>query len=190
MDAIRADGGAAQAVTIDVTAAASIEDGLAQAETRSGPVTVLVNNAGVALTRKALDLDEADWDRVVDTNLKGAWLMAQEAARQMVAQKRGGSIVNIASILGLRVAGAVAPYAAAKAGLLQLTKALAVEFARYGIRVNAIAPGYVATESTATSSPPSPGTGADQAHSAAAPRLARRPGRAAAAAGFRRRRAI
>jgi NAD(P)-dependent dehydrogenase (short-subunit alcohol dehydrogenase family) len=106
----------------------------------------VVNNSGVASTQAALDLDPADWDRILDTNTKGAWLVARAAARRLIDAGRGGSIVNIASIAGLRVAGRLAPYAASKAALLQLTKALALEWARYGIRVNAIAPGYVETD--------------------------------------------
>ena len=113
---------------------------------RFGPVTVLINNAGVTITKPALDLSEADWDGVVDTNLKGVWLAAQASARRMVRHGTGGSIVNVASILGLRVAGAVAPYTVSKAAVVQLTQALALEWARHRIRVNALAPGYVQTE--------------------------------------------
>jgi NAD(P)-dependent dehydrogenase (short-subunit alcohol dehydrogenase family) len=119
---------------------------MAQAEATFGPIHAVINNAGVTATKPALDQDERSWDSVVDTNLKGVWLVAQAAARRMVASKMKGSIVNIASILGLRVAGAVAPYAISKAGVIQMTKALALEWARYGIRVNALAPGYFMTE--------------------------------------------
>ena len=96
-------------------------------------VTVLINNAGVTATRAALDVDEKTWDQVIDTNLKGVWLTAQAAARRMVKNATGGSIVNIASILGLRVAGGVSPYAVSKAGVVQLTKSLALEWARHKI---------------------------------------------------------
>lgn len=146
VESVRAAGGAAEAVVMDVTDQASIERGLDAAEAAFGPVTVLVNNAGVTVTRAALDLDEAAWDQVVDTNLKGVWFAAQSVARRMVRHGQGGNIVNIASILGLRVAGGVAPYAVSKAGVVQLTKALALEWARHRIRVNALAPGYIETE--------------------------------------------
>jgi NAD(P)-dependent dehydrogenase (short-subunit alcohol dehydrogenase family) len=142
----RAGGGQAHAVVMDVTAADSIERALAAAEERFGPIAVLVNNAGVTVTGAALDLEERDWDHVVDTNLKGVWLAAQATARRMVRAGSGGSIINIASILGLRVAGGVAPYAVSKAGVVQLTKSLALEWARHRIRVNALAPGYIETE--------------------------------------------
>ena len=105
-----------------------------------------MNNAGVADTRAAVDIAEADWRRVLDTNLDGAWRMAQAVAKSMIADRRPGCIVNIASILGLRQATHLLAYAAAKAALVQVTKSLALEWARHGIRVNAIAPGYILTE--------------------------------------------
>jgi NAD(P)-dependent dehydrogenase (short-subunit alcohol dehydrogenase family) len=139
--------GKAQSVQLDVTVAESIDQAMKQAEAGFGPIEAVVNNAGVTATKPALDQDERSWDSVIDTNLKGVWMVAQAAARRMVENKvKGGSIVNIASILGLRVAGAVAPYAISKAGVVQMTKALALEWARYGIRVNALAPGYFITE--------------------------------------------
>jgi NAD(P)-dependent dehydrogenase (short-subunit alcohol dehydrogenase family) len=143
---ITSSGGSAQSVVLDVTVAERVEAALEQAEAKFGPVEAVVNNAGVAATRPALDQDERAWDSVVDTNLKGVWLVAQSSARRMIKNRVKGTIVNIASILGLRVASAVAPYAISKAGVIQMTKALALEWARHGIRVNALAPGYFATE--------------------------------------------
>ena len=142
---IAAAGGHAVAIALDVLDPASIRAALAETEAKLGPVTVLVNNAGIAIVKPMLDWEEEDWDRVVDTNLKGAWLMAQAAARRMVAGD-GGSIVNIVSVLGIRPIGQVPGYTAAKAGLIQLTRTMAMELARHDIRVNAIAPGYVETE--------------------------------------------
>jgi NAD(P)-dependent dehydrogenase (short-subunit alcohol dehydrogenase family) len=111
-----------------------------------GDIDILVNNAGIVRDGHALNLTEADWDAVIDTNLKGMFFAAQAAAKIMRAAKKGGSIINIASILGLRQAGAVLPYAVSKAGVIQMTKTLALELARFNIRVNAIAPGYLDTE--------------------------------------------
>ena len=144
--ALTATGARAGAVELDVSDAASVSRAFDRVETAWGVPDIVVNNAGVAVSRPALAQDEAAWDQVVDTNLKGAWLVATEAARRLVAAKRGGSLVNIASILGERVGKAVAPYCASKAGLLHLTRALALEWAEHGIRVNALAPGYIATD--------------------------------------------
>lgn len=143
---IRSLGGKSVAVTLDVTNGASVREAVATVEAELGPVTILVNNAGVVVGKSLLDHDENDWDRVMDTNLKGAWLVAQEVARRMVAHSQGGAIINIASILGLRVVGGVPVYSASKAGLIHLTKVLALELARHKIRVNAIAPGYITTD--------------------------------------------
>ncbi len=133
---------AASAVALDVTSA----DSIAAALEAAGPVDIVVNNAGISIVKPALDMPEQDWDSVVNTNLRGAWLVAQGAAKRWVAAKKPGVIVNIASILGLRTIGQVAPYNASKAGLIHLTRALAMEWARYNIRINAICPGYIETE--------------------------------------------
>ena len=129
-------------VSLDVTSADSVRAAFAAIPAPFGLPDIVINNAGASHAALALDQSEADWDRVVDTNLKGAFLVAQEAARRLIAAGRGGSVINIASVLGLRQAATVAPYAASKAGLIQLTRELALEWARHGIRVNAIAPGY------------------------------------------------
>jgi NAD(P)-dependent dehydrogenase (short-subunit alcohol dehydrogenase family) len=131
---------------MDVTQPASVQAAFDAAAQALGPVSVVINNAGIAVSRPALELTEADWTGLVDVNLNGAWRVAQAAARHFIAHGTPGAIVNIASILGQRVASHVAPYAAAKAGLLHLTRALALEWARHGIRVNALAPGYIATD--------------------------------------------
>lgn len=109
-------------------------------------IDVVINNAGVTETKAALDITEKDWDRLLDTNLKGAWLVAQKTAALMKSGGNSGAIVNIASILGERVAKNLLSYAVSKSALLQMTKALALEWARYEIRVNALAPGYIETD--------------------------------------------
>lgn len=131
---------------LDVTDMESVRACVQAVETELGPIAVLVNNAGTTVSKAALEQGEADWDQVIDTNLKGAWLMAQEVARHMVRLGHGGSIVNVASILGMRGLGRVPGYCASKAGLINLTRALAVEWARHDIRVNALAPGYIETD--------------------------------------------
>ncbi len=141
--AIRATGGSAVAVDLDVTDQASVEAAVASID--GGP-DILVNNAGISGGGSAIEMDEAEWDRVLDTNLKGVFLAAQAAARAMRDSGRGGAIVNISSILGIRVAGGVSAYSASKAATIQLTKSLALEWARYGVRVNALCPGYVETD--------------------------------------------
>lgn len=143
---IEAEGGRAHAVELDVTDGASVAAAFEAATAAVGLPDVVVANAGVAIERPLLEQSSADWDTVIDTNLKGCWLVAQEAARRLVAAQRPGAIVTVASILGVRVTGSVAPYAASKAGLIQLTRAMALELARHDIRVNALLPGWIVTD--------------------------------------------
>lgn len=141
-DLTRLGAPAVQVVELDVTDPASVEAALAAA----GLIDVLVNNAGIAEGKLALDVSVDLFDAVIDTNLRGVWLLSTGAARLWRDAKRPGAIVNIASILSHRVTGATAAYAASKAAVTQMTAALALEWARFGIRVNALAPGYIATE--------------------------------------------
>jgi NAD(P)-dependent dehydrogenase (short-subunit alcohol dehydrogenase family) len=143
---IRAHGGRAAAVQMDVTDLGSIRKAIEGGEAALGPITVLINNAGIAVEKLAVDQTEADWDSVIGANLKGAYFTATEIARRMVARKQGGNIVNIASVLGFGVSKFLSSYTVSKAGIIQATKALALELATNNIRVNALAPGYIDTE--------------------------------------------
>jgi NAD(P)-dependent dehydrogenase (short-subunit alcohol dehydrogenase family) len=150
VDRIEADaqayGERATALRMDVGDEASIRDGFEQLAKTHPPVDVVINNAGISGSNLMLEMETAEWDQVIEVNLRGPFLVAREAARRLVAAKQPGSIVNIASILGLRVLQGVAPYMASKAAIIHLTRSMAVEFARYKIRVNAICPGYFDTE--------------------------------------------
>jgi NAD(P)-dependent dehydrogenase (short-subunit alcohol dehydrogenase family) len=143
---IESEGGHAVAFAADITDADSLHEALADIEARIGIPDILVNNAGAHAGDMALDLKLEDWDAVLETNLKGAWRLTQQLAQHWVEKQHPGRVINIASILGLGVSAGVMPYAVSKAGLIQMTKALALEWARYGIRVNAIAPGYFPTD--------------------------------------------
>jgi NAD(P)-dependent dehydrogenase (short-subunit alcohol dehydrogenase family) len=145
-DKIASSGGKAYPVGLDVRRTEMVEHAFEEIITRCGVPTVLINNAGIAEMSGTLEQTAENFDNILCTNLRGPWLVAREAAKHMVAQKIAGSIVNIASILGIRQGGQVTAYGMTKAALIQMTKQLALEWARHGIRVNALAPGYVETE--------------------------------------------
>lgn len=145
-DMVRDEGGQAICLELDVTDALSITNCLRETASEVGPPDILVNNAGIARQAFLTDISEDDWDAVLDTNLKGVFMMAQAVAKAMMLAEKPGSIINIASILGLRVTKTLGSYIAAKSAVIHLTRAMALEWARHGIRVNALAPGYFMTE--------------------------------------------
>jgi NAD(P)-dependent dehydrogenase (short-subunit alcohol dehydrogenase family) len=141
--------GRALAVALDVTDSDNVREAVAAAETELGPISILVNNAGVSGgAKRAIEVEEAEWLSVIDVNLNGVWRMAQEVAKHMVRLGHGGSIINIASMLGLVAVPYIPAYCASKAAVVNLTRALAIELAKHDIRVNAIAPGYFESEMT------------------------------------------
>jgi len=151
---IEAGGGDAHVVKLDVTDHDSIKAAIAHAETEMGTLDILVNNSGVSTTQKLTDVTPEDYDYVLDTNTRGAFFVAQEVAKRMLARAKGaapgtftgGRIVNIASMAGLKVIGQLGVYAMSKAAVVHMTRAMALEWGRYGINVNAICPGYIDTE--------------------------------------------
>lgn len=143
---IRAEGGQAQAVAMDVTDRASVARAVADAEAALGPTTILVNNAGIPSGAFFARTSEEEWRSVMAVNLDGVYRVGQEVARRMAANRSGGSIINIASLLGFGVIKGLSTYSATKAAVISLTKSMALELARDRIRVNALAPGYFATE--------------------------------------------
>jgi len=151
---IEADGGDAHVVTLDVTDHASIKSAVAHAETEMGTIDILVNNSGVSTTQKLIDVTPDDYDYMFDTNTKGAFFVAQEVGKRMLARAKGsapgtftgGRIVNVASMAGLRVLGQIGVYCMSKAAVIHMTRAMALEWGKYGINVNALCPGYIDTE--------------------------------------------
>ena len=151
---IEADGGDAHVVTLDVTDHHSIKAAVAHAETEMGTIDILVNNSGVSTTQKLVDVTEDDYDFIFNTNTRGAFFVAQEVGKRMLARAKGaapgtfigGRIVNIASIAGLRVVGQLGVYCMSKAAVVHMTRAMALEWGRYGITVHALCPGYIDTE--------------------------------------------
>ncbi|TAM40478.1 MAG: SDR family oxidoreductase [Burkholderiaceae bacterium] len=151
---IEGEGGDAHVVELDVTDTDSIKAAVARAETEVGSIDILVNNSGVSATQRLQDVTEANFDFMFDTNVKGAFFVAQEVGRRMLARARGaapgtytgGRIINIASMAGLRVLPQIGVYCMSKAAVVQMTRAMALEWGKFGINVNAICPGYIDTE--------------------------------------------
>jgi NAD(P)-dependent dehydrogenase (short-subunit alcohol dehydrogenase family) len=151
---IEGQGGDAHVVQLDVTDVASIKAAVAHAETEVGTLDILINNSGVSTTQRLTDVTENDYDYVMDTNTRGAFFVAQEVGKRMLARARGaapgtfigGRIVNVASMAGLRVLSQIGVYAMSKAAVVHMTRAMALEWGKFGINVNAICPGYIDTE--------------------------------------------
>ena len=151
---IESMGGDAHVVALDVTDHDSIKSAVAHAETEMGTIDILVNNSGVSVTQRLVDVQPADYDQVMGTNTRGAFFMAQEVAKRMIARSRGaapgtftgGRIVNVASMAGLRPLSQIGVYAMSKAAVIHMTKAMALEWGKFGINVNALCPGYIDTE--------------------------------------------
>lgn len=151
---LEGDGGDAHVVELDVTDPDSIKAAVAHAETEMGAIDILVNNSGVSTTQKLVDVSPDDFDYVMDTNTRGAFFVAQEVAKRMIARSKGqapgtftgGRIVNVASMAGLRPLSQIGVYAMSKAAVIHMTKAMALEWGRFGINVNALCPGYIDTE--------------------------------------------
>jgi NAD(P)-dependent dehydrogenase (short-subunit alcohol dehydrogenase family) len=144
-DEINTNGGTAMAVTMDVTDSASIAAAFDETEQAFAVVSVVVNNAGITISKPLVDLEDSDWSQVIDTNLNGLAFVTRESARRMIAAGVGGSVINIASILAHREQKLLTNYAASKAGVVQFTRTAALELAQHDIRVNAICPGYFET---------------------------------------------
>jgi NAD(P)-dependent dehydrogenase (short-subunit alcohol dehydrogenase family) len=151
---IESDGGDAHVVTVDVTDVHSIKAAIAHAETEMGTLDILVNNSGVSTTHRLTEVSEDEYDYIFDTNTKGAFFVAQEVGKRMLARAKGsapgtftgGRIVNIASMAGLRALSQIGVYCMSKAAVIQMTRAMALEWGRFGINVNALCPGYIDTE--------------------------------------------
>ena len=151
---IEGEGGDAHVMELDVTDRHSIKAAVAHAETEVGSIDILVNNSGVSTTQRIQDVTEGDFDYIFDTNVRGAFFMAQEVGKRMLARAQGtapgsftgGRIINIASMAGLKVLPQIGAYCMSKAAVIQMTKAMALEWGKHGINVNAICPGYIDTE--------------------------------------------
>jgi hypothetical protein len=151
---IESHGGVAHVVALDVTDADSIKSAVAHAETEMGTIDILVNNSGVSTTQRLVDVEPEDYDYMFDTNTRGAFFVAQEVGKRMIARAKGaapgafvgGRIVNVASMAGLRPLQQIGVYAMSKAAVVHMTRAMALEWGRYGINVNALCPGYIDTE--------------------------------------------